>query len=271
MSFEKVENYYNEFNEWNRLNTPEGILEFDITMEVIGRFLKPGMRVLDLGGGPGRYTIELATNGYIMNLADLSPALVEIAKEKSKGIPNIESIAVVNAVDLSIYCNESFDAVLYLGPLYHILERNDVLTSLNEVKRVLKPNGLLIAAFIPLLAGTAGIIERSIFSPSQVDDEVLTNTFIKGMFINKLNTGFQDGKYYRSEEVEEIMINTGFKKLLMRSIRGIGYKLEKGIFDKKTNDKEMYNKILEIINTSSTDYSVINTCGHAIYIGEKNV
>lgn len=271
MSFERIENYYNNFNEWDRLETPEGVLEFQFTVQEITKHIKPGMRILDLGGGPGRYTIELAKRGYLMSLADLSSNLIAQAKEKCKDIPNIESIDVVNAVDLNRYNTSSFDAVLYLGPLYHLIKDNDVHRSLCEVHRILKSDGVLIAAFIPLLSGIAGIIERSIYSPFQVDAETLQKTSSDGIFLNRSDKGFQDGKYYTSEDIEGLMHRSGFRKISMRSIRGIGYKLEKGIIEKMSSNPKLYQEIISTINSTAEDNSIVNTCGHALFIGGKFV
>jgi ubiquinone/menaquinone biosynthesis C-methylase UbiE len=103
MAFDKVREYYDQFDEWSRLATPEGALVCRITLEVIARHVPPGSRVLDLGGGPGRYMMELARRGYRMSLGDLSPVLVETARVKEEGVPGIEEMDVVNAVDLGIY------------------------------------------------------------------------------------------------------------------------------------------------------------------------
>jgi hypothetical protein len=67
------------------------------------------------------------------------------------------------------------------------------------------------------------------------------------------------------------MAQAGFEKILLRSTRGLGYKLEKGIIEKKISDPILYQKIVKIIEASSEDEAVINTCGHALYIGKKNV
>ena len=210
--FEKIENYYDKFDEWNRTFTPEGSLEFEITLEIMKKYTEVGDRVLDLGGGPGRYTYELAKSGRIMALGDISPKLISIAKEKTKDIENIESINVVNAIDLSIYGEDYFDTVLYMGPLYHLTDEKEIDISLNEVKRVLKSGGQIIAGFIPLLSGTAGIIERSMYAPGHVTSENLKDTYRIGTFRNNSEYGFQEGKYLSSEQVVELMSKTGFSK-----------------------------------------------------------
>ncbi len=267
--FAKVKHYYKNYDEWNRTFIPEGRLEFDQTIDVIKKYTKASWRILDLGGDPGRYTYELAQSGRIMSLGDISPELVSIAKEKTKGISNIESIQVVNAINLECYRNEYFDAVLYMGPLYHLTDDNEIMSSLKEVYRVLKLNGTIIASFIPILSGTASIIARSIVTPTQVTAENLNNTITHGIFNNNAESGFQEGKYLSSTQVRNMMNKSGFRTKIVRSVRGLGNKLEKGIYDKKENDKEIFNSIMEVIEKTVEDEAVINMCGHALFIGEK--
>src|SRR2546422_2084037 len=131
--------------EWMRLEHPtEGRLEFAVHKAWIGRFLPPApARILDIGGGPGRYSIWLAERGYRVTLADLSPELLALAKEKAgeAGV-ELERIVEVNAMDLSPFGAESFDAVLCMGPLYHLIEEADRRAVVSELFRVLKPGGI---------------------------------------------------------------------------------------------------------------------------------
>jgi 2-polyprenyl-3-methyl-5-hydroxy-6-metoxy-1,4-benzoquinol methylase len=80
-----VRGYYDEFGEreWSRLENPaDGTIEFAVTCHALANHLPPEGRVLDLGGGPGRYTLWLAERGYRVALADLSPALLDIARAR---------------------------------------------------------------------------------------------------------------------------------------------------------------------------------------------
>lgn len=265
--FQKVESYYKAFNEWNRTFTAEGTLEFEIILDLIKKYTRVGDKVLDLGGGPGRYTIELAKTGRHMSLGDISPELIAIAKEKTSGLSHIEAINVVNAMDLGIYKDNAFDAVVYMGPLYHLTEEQEIDTALKEVHRILKPNGTIIAGFIPRLSGTAGIIERSIYAPAQVTPKNLQSTYKSGIFKNHSNSGFQEGMYLSSTQIERMMQDSGFEKITMRSVRGLGYKLEKGILAKKEEDPELFKTIMQVIEESAENEAIVNTCGNALYIG----
>ena len=109
----------------------------------------PPARVLDCGGGPGRYAIELARRGYEVILFDLSAGCLRLAQEKAAeaGV-TLATYEQGTATDLSRFPDASFDAVLLMGPLYHLLEEVERRRALAEARRVLVPGGLLFAAFI---------------------------------------------------------------------------------------------------------------------------
>lgn len=269
-NFEKVKSYYDVFNEDERLiNDNSGKLEFEMTMKKLQKFLPKSGTILDLGGATGVYTFPLAEMGYKMYLADLSETLISKAKTKllSKPNKNIISCDVVNAIDLSIYSDEQFDVVLLFGPLYHLLDEQERNKCLKEVNRVLKKGGLVFASFIPYLAGSIAIIDRYFRHPDQVDKENLKEVFNSGRFNNISHSGFQEGYYPTSIEIEEIFNKNSFEKISISSIRGFAYEKEDNLYN--IQDKNMFNTIIELIEETSKSKELIETCGHALYIGSK--
>jgi len=102
----KVRDYYSTFAEWERLESAAGAVEFERALQIVTDYLHAPVRVLDLGGGPGRYAIELARQGHRVVLADLSPILLEQARERidrSDIGAQIEAIDEVSADDLGRY------------------------------------------------------------------------------------------------------------------------------------------------------------------------
>ena len=147
---EFVERLYNQQlqREWERAERHR--TEFAVTNRVLDEHLPPPpARVLDCGGGPGRYAIELARDGYDVTVFDLSSGCLRLATEKAReaGVA-LAAYEQGSATDLSRFPDESFDAVLLMGPLYHLLDEADRAQALAEVRRVLKPGGVLFAAFI---------------------------------------------------------------------------------------------------------------------------
>lgn len=172
-----VREFYNSSVEveWGRLvDKPEFIL----TCRMLDRYIMPGDRVLDIGGGPGRYSFYLAEKGCDVTLFDLSPENVNhvIKHSAESGLPvkticgdAREADAVISALASGESGNtvqggerqdglmqgdtEQFDHVLLMGPLYHLLEEKDRVAALNAALNLLKPGGILFAAFISMSGG----------------------------------------------------------------------------------------------------------------------
>jgi SAM-dependent methyltransferase len=139
--------HYERGEEHDRLTTARGMLEFTRTTEVILRFLPPAPGlVADIGGGPGRYALWLAGLGYRVEHRDLMPLHVRQLAEDADGVAGLRT-AVGDARDLDL-ADASVDAVLLLGPLYHLRRRADRVRALVEARRVVRPGGPVFAAAI---------------------------------------------------------------------------------------------------------------------------
>ena len=268
--FEKVKRYYSIFNEDERLERDaSGKLEFEMTMRKLQKHLPASATILDLGGASGAYTFPLAEQGYQMYLADLSETLIDKAKEKLllTGNKNVVSCDVINAIDLSIYKDGQFDVVLLFGPLYHLLDAIERNQCIKEVHRVLKKDGLVFASFIPYLSGSIAIVDRHCWDPGQVSIDTLREVFHSGKFKNTANRGFQEGYYPTSEEIAGLFSDNHFSQLEISSIRGFGYEREEKLYALK--DEEIFREIIGLIEQTSGQKEIVETCGHAMYIGVK--
>lgn len=154
--------YYDGGQEVGRFSKGIGPLELARTQELIARYLPPPPAVVcDVGGGPGVYSFWLASLGYDAHLIDVTPLHIELAQRsvKKDGAPQLASMAVGDARALN-RPDESADAVIMHGPLYHLTEREDRLLALAEAKRVLRPGGVLLAFAITRYASTiVGLIQ----------------------------------------------------------------------------------------------------------------
>ena len=269
--FKKIKAYYSVFDEQHRLEHAEGRLEYDICKSIILRYLNKSDCILDLGGGAGKYSIELAKQGYNVTLADLSVRLLNQAKTyvEENNIPSLQSYDEVNAVDLSCYDDNSFDVIILFGPLYHLLDSNERNKCVSEVYRVLKPNGIIFASFIPYLTGAVGVVSRAFYFPQQVNEHNLSEVFETGRFINNANVAFQEGYYPESKEIEKLFREHNFSQILLRSIRSFGHNKEEKLYELSEKDISLFNKMIELIHKTSTNPAIIETCGHALYIGRK--
>jgi ubiquinone/menaquinone biosynthesis C-methylase UbiE len=150
----EIDSHYAGGIELGRLDRGVGRLEFARTQELLQRHLPPPPAVIaDVGGGPGLYACWLAQQGNEVHLTDAVPLHVAQAEEASLAQPThpVASFTVGNAHALG-HPDDSADAVLLLGPLYHLTDRPDRLAALGEALRVLRRRGTLIAAAISRFA-----------------------------------------------------------------------------------------------------------------------
>jgi SAM-dependent methyltransferase len=152
--------YYELGGERDRLAEPIGQVEFLRTLEVLREHLPAAAAVVaDIGGGPGRYARWLADERYAVHHRDLVPLHIEQLRTDH---PDIDSaLADARALDLP---DDSADAVLLLGPLYHLEDRGERLAALREAARVLRPGGVLVAAAITRWAARLdGVMSKALY------------------------------------------------------------------------------------------------------------
>jgi ubiquinone/menaquinone biosynthesis C-methylase UbiE len=140
--------YYDQGRERSRL-TSTSRLEYVRTRELLDRFLPPPpARVLDVGGGAGAYALPLIASGYDVVLVD--PVPLHVDQARTSGV----STAVIGDARSLEFDDDSFDAVLMLGPLYHLTDREDRVSAIREAARVAGPAGTVVAAVISRFAST---------------------------------------------------------------------------------------------------------------------
>lgn len=139
--------FYNEGRELDRLVKGIGPLEFARTKDLIARYIPPPPgTIFDVGGAHGTYSFWLAGLGYRVHLVDVVPLHIEHAARTASdpASPQLASMRVGDARHLD-FPDESADVVILHGPLYHLTKRPDRIAALSEVRRVLRPDGVLLA------------------------------------------------------------------------------------------------------------------------------
>ena len=227
MNTDAVRAYYAGLGEreWARLDSPDdGAIEFEVTCQVLSTYLPPNARVLDVGGGPGRYAIWLAQRGHRVTLADLSPELLSIARSKisQAGMDAmVEEIVEADARDLSHWADSSFDAVLSLGPFYHLPDPNDRDRAAAELHRVLRVGGTAFVALMPRYA----FLRRTLDIPDErrhlADEDFMERLLKEGVFINDVPGRFTDAYGVLPEEVAPFFERHGFTTLALLAAEGI--------------------------------------------------
>lgn len=141
----ELEKYYNKFNEEKRLNSRHGQVEFITSMKYIHEYLGADKKskILDVGAGTGRYSVALAEEGYDVTAVELVKYNLGILKKKNSSVKAYQG----NALKLSRFPDNEFNVVLLFGPLYHLYTFEDKVKALSEAKRVVKPDGVILAAY----------------------------------------------------------------------------------------------------------------------------
>ena len=138
--------YYGSYDEDNRLCSRRGMVEYLTTMRYIEKYLRPGMRILEIGAATGRYSHHFAQLGYQVDAVELVEHNIEIFQKNTKRGENI-TITQGNAKDLNGFADDTYDITLLLGPMYHLFTEEEKLQALSEAVRVTKKNGIIFSAY----------------------------------------------------------------------------------------------------------------------------
>ena len=261
----EAEPYYDQSaeKEWERLERHR--TEFAVTLMALEEFLPaPGCSVLDIGGGPGRYSIELARQGYRVTLFDISGESLKLAQEKARetGV-SVENVIHGNALDLSDLEADSFDGVLLMGPLYHLLSEGDRERAVQEAKRVLKPQGRLFAAFITRFAAFRNV---AIFQPEFIAENEDYAVQLLDTGIHDQPTAFAKAYYARPEEIVPFMENCGLETLMLVGCEGIVAGHEGPVNEL---EGEAWQKWVEWNYRLGQEPSLYGASDHLLYVGQK--
>ena len=145
-TLQALTHYYGSYDENSRLDTRYGIVEFSTTLRYIEKYLRPGMRVLEIGAATGRYSHHLAQQGYSVDAVELVEHNIEIFRQNTKpGEP--VTITRRNAKNLHGFSDNTYDLTLLLGPMYHLFTEEEKLQALSEAIRVTKTGGIIFSAY----------------------------------------------------------------------------------------------------------------------------
>lgn len=272
MSSDLVREYYvkNSMKEWKRLvSNPFHRLEFDTTMLFLKKYLPKKGLILDAGGGPGRYTIELAKLGYDMVLLDFVPELLQIAKRKIKRekVHNkVKQIVEGSIEDLSMFKSETFDAVLCLGgALNHLVDKKRRRKAASELVRVAKQGAPIFVSVIGRLAvcinALAYLWPEMLEAPDVFRKYTSTGDYFGGW-------GFAPAHFYTPEELKNEFKHKA-KILQMVGLEGIFSANQKRY--NQVYKLRKYNEILwETHLKTCTDPCIVATSQHFMIIFKKH-
>jgi ubiquinone/menaquinone biosynthesis C-methylase UbiE len=260
-----VESFYdsNAQHEWARAERHP--TEFAVTRRAMREFLPPPpARILDCGGGPGRYAIHLAQQGYPVTLFDLSRGNLDLAREKAREAgAELDGYVHGSALDLSQFADGSFDAVLLLGPLYHLLLPEDRCQAVSEAVRVLRPGGCLMAGFITIFAPFRDAISKGYLVDFAADPES-TLEMLETQLNRADDGGFTDAWFAHPDEVLPQMESAGLRTLALLGVEGLTAGHDQHI---KTLDEDGFEFWVDLCYRFSREPSLYGASDHLLYIG----
>jgi S-adenosylmethionine-dependent methyltransferase len=258
--------YYNSNPEREHSRLEEHQLEYDLTWRYLNQYLPPRGSILEIGAGTGMYTLELARRGYLLTAVDMSDALIEECRKRiaEEGLERQVCLVVANARDLSEVTDVGFDAVLMMGPLYHLVIEADRKAALKQAYDRLRKGGIILSAFISRL-GILGDLIKNV--PAWIEGQAEVRSVLeKGKSPDDYPRGGFRGYFTQISEIAPLHEALGFETLKVA-----------GVEPAISADDESYNKLqgrqrqlwLDLMYEISTEESIIGASRHLLYIGRK--
>jgi ubiquinone/menaquinone biosynthesis C-methylase UbiE len=257
----KVKQFYQSYDEDSRLVKDDyHRVEFITTLYFLDDYIKPESKIIDVGAGTGRYAFYFAHNRCVVTALDIVPKYVALMKEKAKLQSLDVDILKGDARDLSQFKDGEFDAVLCMGPLYHLKTQKGREKALTECLRILRPGGIIAAAYVNRYASHLIEILK--------DNKPFDTKFLNKIIIKGVQAGDKSDSFYFSypAEIEELLADLGVNKEKNIGTDGVTYLL--GRRNNKLSETE-FNYWLDYHLKTCENKTVLGYSLHGLYIGRK--
>jgi ubiquinone/menaquinone biosynthesis C-methylase UbiE len=254
--------YYDRGEEEGRLRG-WGRLEFIRTKELLARWLPPpGAAVLDVGGGPGAYAAWLTGEGYDVALVD--PVELHLDQARAAGLTRV---TLGDARELP-YEDAAFDAVLMLGPLYHLPAADDRRRALAEGVRVLRPQGVLAAATISRFASLIDGLYKGLLTDPEFE-RLVERDLRDGRHENPTRhpRWFTSAYFHRPEELEAEVRGAGLKLEALLAVEGAAAFLPD--IDDWLDDPSRRDTLLRAVRRVEAEPTLLGASPHLLAVGRK--
>jgi len=268
---EEIAAYYARGLERDRLASGLGALELARTQALLARYLPPPpATVADIGGGPGRYAVWLAERGYRVHLVDPVPLHVDQARAAAAARPGAALASAELGDGRALrFSDASVDAVLLLGPLYHLPERADRLRALGEARRVCRPGGVVIAAAISRYASTldglrSGYLEDPAFAAVAAGD------LEDGRHRNPTGDPayFTVAYFHRPQDLAAECSAAGLTHEATLAVEGAGWLLPD--LDARLADEQRRAVLLTALSRLETEPALLGVSAHLLAVARRN-
>lgn len=242
-------------------------LEQDLTWRYMMQYLPPAGSILEIGAATGKYTLALCRLGYSVTAVDLSAALLERCRRRlaSEHLDGRVQFVVADARDLDTVPDTAFDAVLLMGPLYHLVLEEDRRQAIRQATTRLRGGGLLFSTFLSRLGVLGDLMKRMpewIERPDQV-----RSLLGRGRRPDDQPRGGFRGYFARVSEIAPLHESLGMKTVALA-----------GVEPAISADDESYNRLqapqrdlwLDLLFEVSSDETTVGASRHLLYIGRKD-
>lgn len=259
----EIDRHYTElYDESSRLTGGAlSQIEFIRTREIIERYLPSNPAdVLDIGGGPGVYSVWLSELGHRPTLID--PVALHVEQALEAGVPR----AMAGVAAHLGFEDASFDVALMLGPLYHLQERADRLDSLHEARRVLRPGGRVLAAGITRYASAIDGLESG-FIDHEEFEKIVHVDLDTGKHSNHIGDPrfFTTAYFHRPDELIDELETSGFTDVEILAVEGVSWAARD--LDERVADPEKLGAVLDLLRKLESAPSLLGATPHFIAIG----
>ena len=214
--------YYNKGGEDGRLASRHGSVEFLTTMRYIGRYLKPGDRIIEIGAGTGRYSHALARQGYSVDAVELVQHNIDVFRKNTEPDEPI-TITQGNALDLSGFADNTYEIALLLGPMYHLFKKEDKQTALREAIRMTKREGIIFVAYC---ISDASILVSGFKRKSFSITEFIEKGFIDPQTFSASSEPALLFEIVRKEHIDELMATMAATRLHYVATDGYAFHMQ---------------------------------------------
>lgn len=256
--------------EAERLSAYQGELERLRTQAILARRLPPAPAVVfDVGGAAGVYAFPLAKQGYQVHLIDPVDLHIEQARSYSaaSGI-TLASVSLGDARQLDLP-SETADVVLFLGPLYHLVESAERLQALREARRVLRAGGVLFAAAVCRFASLIDGLSRGFFRDPDFR-KIVAEDLASGQHRNATNDPayFTTAYFHRPEDLAAEVREAGFAEVQILAVEGPAWSAAR--FREAWDDPAQRQRLLEFLSLIEREPSVQGASAHLIAVAHRS-